>query len=121
MQPWFVDFAEAIADGDPFYLECESCDQVALPPRAVCPECGSRTLLERPLSDTAEVTSFTEIHTTIPAYVGEEPYTVVVATFDEGVRLTGQLRGTEEVSLGETVALGVEEREDRWLVTFSPT
>ncbi|ARS90996.1 Zn-ribbon domain-containing OB-fold protein [Natrarchaeobaculum aegyptiacum] len=121
MQQWFVDFAERIDDGDPTYLACEECGQAALPPRTVCPECSSRTLEERSLSETATVTASTKIFSSIPEYADETPYIVVIATFDEGVRLTGQLRGAEGIEPGETVTVGVEEREDGWLVTFSPT
>ena len=122
MQPWFIDFAEGIDDGEPVYLACEECGSAALPPRAVCPECGTRTLEERSLSETATVSASTTIFSSIPAYADETPYTVVIATFEEGVRLTGQLRGADEVELEETVAVGVEQRgDDEWLVTFSPT
>ena len=122
MQPWFIDFAEGIDDGDPVYLTCEECGSTALPPRTVCPECGTRTLEERSLSETASVTASTTIFSSIPAYAEETPYTVVIATFEEGVRLTGQLRGADEVELDETVTVGVEQRgDDEWLVTFSPT
>ncbi len=121
MQEWFIDFAETIADGAPFYLECEDCGQPALPPRSICPECGTRTLLEKPLSETATVSSYTSITSTIPTFSDDVPYTVVLATFDEGVRLTGQLRGAEEIERGDAVELGVEERADGyWLVTFTP-
>ncbi|AFZ71680.1 Zn-ribbon domain-containing OB-fold protein [Natronobacterium gregoryi] len=123
MQPWFVDFAEGIDDGEPIYLACEECGEVALPPRIVCPECGTQTFEERRLSETATVSATTTIFSSIPEYADETPYTVVVATFDEGVRLTGQLRGAngDEIDRGETVEVGAEEREDRWLVSFSPT
>lgn len=121
MQPWFVDFAEGIADGNPIHLACEDCEQVALPPRSVCPECGARTLGERSLSETATVSAATTIFSTIPAFADETPYTVVVTTFDEGVRLTGQLRDADEVEPGERVTVDAERRgEDEWLVTFSP-
>ncbi len=122
MQPWFIEFAEAIDDGEPIYLACEECGQVGLPPRTVCPECGTRTLEQRSLSETATVTSSTRIFSSIPEFAEETPYTVAIATFDEGVRLTGQLRDADEVALGETVTVDAEERgEDEWLVTFSPT
>ena len=122
MQPWFVDFAEGIDDGAPVYLACENCDEVARPPRSVCPDCGTRSFEERPLSETATVSATTTIFSSIPAFADETPYTIDVATFDEGVRLTGQLRGADEVERGETVAVGAEQRgEDGWLVTFAPT
>ena len=122
MQPWFVDFAERLAEDDPIYLACEDCDQVALPPRAICPACGTRTLEEQPLSETATVTAATRIFSTIPDFTADAPYTVVIATFDEGVRLTGQLREANEIERGETVTVDAEQRgEDEWLITFAPT
>ena len=122
MQQWFVDFAERIADGDPVYLACEECGQVALPPRTVCPDCSSRSLEERSLSETATVTAATTIFSSTPRYADETPYTIVVATFEEGVRLTGQLRGDEEVERGDEVLLDAESDGDgHWLVTFTPT
>ena len=121
MQPWFVDFAEGIDDESPIYLACEDCDEVALPPRAVCPECGTRTFEERSLSTTATVAAATQIFSSIPEFADETPYTVVLADFEEGLRLTGQLRGADEVNVGESVAVGAERRgEDAWIVTFSP-
>lgn len=121
MQPWFSAFAERIDDGDPYYLACPACDASALPPRTVCPDCGTRSLTERSLSDSATVTAATRIHSTIPAFAGETPYTVVIARFDEGVQLTGQLRDAADVSRGEAVTLGAERHgEEDWLVTFSP-
>ena len=122
MQPWFVDFAEGIDDGDPIYLACAECGSAALPPRTVCPECGTRTLEERSLAETATVTASTTIFSSIPEFADETPYTVVIAAFDEGVQLTGQLRETDSIEPGETVTVDVEERgDDEWLITFSPT
>lgn len=119
MQPWFLAFAETIADGEPFYLACVDCEFVGLPPRTVCPECGTQTLEQQPLSGPAEVVSYTEIHSTIPDFADETPYEVVLATFEPGVRLTGQLRG-DSVSVGDQVTLDAEERGDGWLLTFTP-
>ncbi len=121
MQEWFVDVAEHIADGDPIYLACEECGQVALPPRTVCPDCAGRSLEQRPLSETATVTAETTIFSSTPRYAEETPYTIVIATFEEGVRLTGQLRGAETVERGEEVRLGVESDGDHWLITFTPS
>jgi len=122
VQPWFVEFAEGINDGEPIYLACEECGQGALPPRTVCPECGTRTLEERSLSETATVTSSTQVFSSIPKFAEETPYTVVIATFDEGVQLTGQFRDAETIALGEAVTVDAEEHgEEEWLVTFLPT
>lgn len=121
MQPWFIDFAEAIDDGEPVYRHCESCGEAMLPPREVCPACGSSEIVDRELSSSATVASYTEITTTIPAFEDETPYTVVLADVEDGVRLTGQLRDADGIAVGDEVTLGVEARgEDRWLVTFRP-
>lgn len=122
MQPWFVDYATRIADGDPFYLACPDCEATSLPPRAVCPNCGTLSLEERPLDPNATVVAATTINSTIPAYADETPYEVVIAAFEEGVKLTGQVRDGSDVEPGEGVRLGATERgEDQWLLTFSPT
>ena len=120
MQQWFTDFAGRIADGEPTYRACEECGETALPPRTVCPECGTRTLEERSLSETATVSASTTIFSSIPKYADETPYTIVVATFEEGVRLTGQLREADDIDRGEAVTVGAEERDHGWLVTFTP-
>ncbi len=121
--PWYQAFAQQINDGTPTYRRCESCDAVCLPPRTTCPACAEPALVDESLSETATVVSFTEIHVTIPQFSDEAPYTVVVTAFEEGVRLTGQLRsdGETDIKQGEQVQLGVEQHtDDDWVVTFTP-
>ncbi|MDY6764973.1 MAG: OB-fold domain-containing protein [Halobacteria archaeon] len=113
-------FLDTIEDGKPIYLECQECGYRGLPPRQVCPDCGSRDLRRKDLSLEAEVVSFTEIHIPTPMFEGEAPFTVVIAEFPEGVRLTGQLRGTDNVEEGDRVRVGVEDHDDHRLVTFTP-
>ncbi|MFB6108382.1 MAG: Zn-ribbon domain-containing OB-fold protein [Haloplanus sp.] len=121
MPAWYTALVDAVEAGEQSYLECESCGTVALRPRTLCPACGASSLTERPLSATATVASFTEIHVTTPKFDGKTPYTVVVATFEEGVQLTGQLRGSEGVAIGDAVVLGTEELEDEsTILTFEP-
>lgn len=118
---WFQEFAGSIEAGAPTYRVCDNCDAVGLSPRTTCHSCGHRTLSDATLSGTASVVAATEIGVTTPKFSGETPYTVLIAEFDEGVRLTGQLRDGTAVERGETVELGVERRgDDDWLVTFSP-
>ena len=120
MSEWYRDFAAGIDAGQPTYHECTECETVGLPPRTTCPTCGHPEMTDRVLSDTAQVVSFTEIQATIPRFSGQTPYTVVIAEFDEGVRLTGQLRG-EDVERGAVVRPGVENLDDdEPLITFQP-
>ncbi len=117
MPSWFNELLDAVEAGDAFYLSCADCGASSLPPRDVCPECGSLELSEQELSTTATVETYTPIHVTIPAFSGETPYTVVVAGFDEGVRLTGQFVG-DEVEMGDEVRLGVGEHDEGRYLTF---
>ncbi len=118
---WFQEFAERIDEGEPTYRRCDECDAVGLPPRQTCRECGNGELSDAELPEKARVVAATEIGTTIPRFSGEAPYTVLIAEFDVGVRLTGQLRGSESIERGEMVELGVENRDTNdWLVTFTP-
>ncbi len=118
---WYLEFVEAIDGESPTYRRCESCGAVGLPPRRICPECHAESMAEATLSTEATVVASAEVAVTIPKFSGETPYTVVIAEFEEGVRLTGQLRGSEEIDRGTSVELGVEKRdEEGWVVTFSP-
>lgn len=122
MQPWFDSFASAIADGEPRYRLCTECETPALPPRQLCPECHTPTLESATLSPDASVVSFTKITSTIPQFLDETPYTIVLASFDEGVRLTGWWQGNSYPALGDTVQLDAVETDDNgWLLTFEPT
>jgi uncharacterized OB-fold protein len=121
MPEWYEAFVDTVEAGEQYYLVCDVCGATGLPPRILCPACGHQSLSERPLSETATVASFTDIHVTTPKFHGTTPYTVVLAAFDEGVRLTGQLRGDESVAVGDTVALGTEVLEDgSTILTFEP-
>lgn len=120
---WFGRFADAVAAGEGECLVCEACGETALPPREACPACGEAALAGAPLPDRWTVLSFTEISVTIPKFHGETPYTVVLAGADEGVALTGQLRGASaaDVALGDEVVLGVEDRDGQVpVLTFEP-
>jgi len=121
MPAWHAALTAAAAAGDPYYLQCTACGTATLPPRGHCPNCGATTLRIRPLSATGTVASFTEIHISTPRFADATPYTVVVADFDEGIRLTGQLRGTDAVEVGDRVAIGADEADDgERFLTFEP-
>lgn len=121
MPAWYDDLVAAAESGEPRYLVCDDCDESMLPPRRRCPTCGSTSLTARRLPTKGRVVSYSEIHVTIPALHGSTPYTVVLAEFKEGVRLTGQLTGDDAIDLGDTVTIGSASRDDgRPMLTFSP-
>ena len=123
MPAWFDTFTETIASGEQRYLSCEVCGDATLPPRQLCPSCGSTELTREPLSNRGEIVSFTEISVTIPKFHGEAPYTAVLAELDDEVTLTGQLREAtaDDIAIGDEVALDTETLNDGLaLITFRP-
>jgi len=116
----YDDFLDALADGDGYYLACGE-GHGSLPPRHVCPHCGSDDLTEAPLPETGTVDSRSTVHVATPSFVDDAPYVVAVVDFG-AVRLTGQVRGTDadSVAIGDEVTAGVGETATTGerLVTF---
>lgn len=98
-------WVEAVRDGDGYYLACEN-GHGSLPPRRVCPHCGSLELAEEPLPDRGEVETFTVTHVATPNFDEDTPYAVAIARFGD-VRVTGQVRDVpvEDVAVGEAVEI----------------
>lgn len=118
----YDDLLDAIAADDGYYLQCEN-GHGSLPPRRVCPHCGSDTLTKTGLPDTVTIETFTVVHVPTPGFGEDAPYVTAIADFGPG-RLTGIVRGIEpgEVSVGTSVRPVVERREttDERLVVFRP-
>lgn len=113
---------DAIEDGDGYYVECAN-GHGWLPPRRVCPDCGSRDLSEEPLPDSGEIVTHSTITVPTPQFESDAPYVTAIVDFGP-VSVTGLVRGVdpEEVSMGDVVGVEVGEREttgDR-AVVFRP-
>ncbi|EMA62869.1 Zn-ribbon domain-containing OB-fold protein [Halorubrum lipolyticum] len=120
----YDEWLDALADGEGYALACPD-GHGSLPPRRVCPECGSATLTEEPLAETGTVETYSVVHVAGPRFADDAPYVNAVADFGP-VRLTGVLRGVspdvDGVDVGDGVAVGVEERatDGEPLVVFRP-
>lgn len=104
----FDDLLDAIEDGEGYYLECAD-GHGWLPPRRICPECGSQDLEQQPLPEAGKVISFTEISVAAPSWTEDAPYITAVADFGP-VGITGLLRGADDPTVGMVVGLDVGER-----------
>ena len=104
----YDDLLDAIEAGEASYLECGN-GHGWLPPRRICPECGSRDLVEEPLPDVGELVSFTEVAVPAPAFSDDAPYLTALADFGP-VQVTGLLRGAEDPAVGDVVGIQVGER-----------
>lgn len=107
----YDEWIEAVREGEGYYIRCEN-DHGSLPPRRVCPHCGSMEIEETPLADTGELKTFTVTHVATPNFADDTPYAVGIARFGD-VRVTGQLRdvAVEDVEVGMEVAIDVAETE----------
>ena len=117
----YDDFLDALADGEPFYLESPS-GNGWLPPRRMDPETGEREFTEKPLPETGEILTSTITKVAEPSFAEDAPFVVAVAEFGP-VRLTGQVRGIdhEDVEIGQAVTASVGESESgERLVVFEP-
>jgi hypothetical protein len=104
----YDEFFEALAAGEGYYLECGN-GHGHLPPRRVCPDCGSREFAETPLPSAGEVVTYTTTHVASPNFDADAPYVVAVVDFGP-LRLTGQVRdlNPEDVAVGTVVEAGVD-------------
>jgi uncharacterized OB-fold protein len=102
----FDEWLDAAEDGEGYYLECAN-GHGSLPPRRVCPDCGSTDLEERDLPETGEVQTFTVTHVPTPAFEEDAPYATAVVDFGP-VRLTGQVVGVEPEAVETGLAVELE-------------
>ena len=103
----YDDLLDAIAEGQPYYLECPE-GHGSFPPRQVCPYCGAAELAETPLPETGQIEAHTVVHVPTPRFVDDAPYVTAVANFGP-VRLTGQVTGLspDEVENGQEIVVDV--------------
>ncbi|WP_066414644.1 Zn-ribbon domain-containing OB-fold protein [Halorubrum aethiopicum] len=114
----YDEWIDALAAGEGYALVCPE-GHGSLPPRRVCPECGSSPLSEEPLPAEGTVETYTVVHVPSPRFSDDAPYVTAVARFGP-VRLTGIVRGVgpdaddgdgDAIEVGTAVEAGVGERE----------
>lgn len=118
----YDDWLDAIAEDEAYYLACEN-GHGWLPPRSVCPDCGSRDLSEESLPDAGEIATHTTVFVATPQFEEDAPYVTAVVDFGS-VSVTGMVRDVEleDVAVGDVVGIDVGERattDDR-AVVFRP-
>ena len=118
----FDEWLDALESGDAFYLECAN-GHGELPPRRVCPECGSTDLREKSLPVSGEIETFTVTHVPTPSFAEDAPYATAIANFGP-VRITGQVvdLDVEAVETGLPVEpiVHVSETTGERLIGFRP-
>ena len=110
----YAEWLDALADGDGFAVVCPE-GHGSLPPRRVCPECGSPELSREPLDETGTVETYSVVHVPSPRFADDAPYATAVVDFGP-TRLTGVVRDGDAV----TVDIGERATDGERLVAFRP-
>jgi len=107
----YDDWLDSIEDGEGYYVECAE-GHGWLPPRQVCPTCGSRDLNEEPLPDSGAVATHTTITVPTPQFEDDAPYVTAIVDFGP-VSITGLVRGVDpaDVAIDDVLGIEVGERE----------
>ncbi len=97
-------FWEGAARGELLVQACDACGRRRIPPRPMCPACGSVARRWERLSGRGSIWSFVVAHPPLlPAYAALAPYNVIVVQLDEdpALRLVGNLIARPDGPIGE--------------------
>ena len=118
----FDDWLDAAETGNAYYLECPD-GHGSLPPRRVCPDCGSTDLEEEAIPEGGEIETYTITHVPTPAFEQDAPYATAIAAFGP-VCVTGQVVGVDpeavETGLAVDLAVTVSETTGERVIGFRP-
>jgi uncharacterized OB-fold protein len=87
------EFFDGVRAGRLVVQRCAGCGALAVPPKAVCPECEGESWSHAALGGDGEVASYTVIRVAPARLAAEAPYVVTVTRMAEGVSLLGRLTG----------------------------
>lgn len=75
---------------------CTACSEFFFYPRVLCPGCGSRAIVWRPVSGRGRLHAFCiHHHSPLPAYREKVPFVTALVELDEGPRMMSLLVGVE--------------------------
>jgi len=87
------EFFAGVREGRLVVQRCERCGALAMPPKAICPECEGTRWGRVTLGGDGEVASYTVIRVAPARLTVEAPYVIAVVRMAEGVSLLGRLLG----------------------------
>jgi uncharacterized OB-fold protein len=115
-------FFEQAREGALTAIRCLACGALAVPPKALCPECGARRWEPVPLSGEGTIASYTIIRVAPRGHADDAPYAIAAVRLREGVSLLGRV---VDVPL-DSLAVGMPVRfrpivvKDRPAIGFGP-
>lgn len=87
------EFFDGVREGRLVVQRCAGCGTLAVPPKAVCPDCEAESWSRTALGGDGEVASYTVVRVAPARLAAEAPYAVIVVRMAEGVSLLGRLNG----------------------------
>lgn len=86
-------------------LKCNSCDEIYIPPKYICPCCGNQGLKEVGLNGTGKVFSFTTIRVPSLGFEDQGSYDIALIKLEEGINITARLvrEKDKDIKIGERV------------------
>jgi uncharacterized OB-fold protein len=85
--------------------ECDECATLTFPASRLCPQCQSRSIVPRMLSETGSIYSFTVVRARPPEYEGPVPFGLGLVDFPDGIRVFGVILADdlEQLTIGASV------------------
>lgn len=103
-------------------IRCIECGQKIIPPRPICPKCGSTRFEWIEFGKEGKLTSFTETHVTGAKWVKEAPILIGIVELEEGEQVTARLYNVklEDLRIGMALEATFVEKEDGIELGFQP-
>lgn len=100
--------------------KCMFCKEIYLPPRPICPKCGSVDMIEQNYTGKGTVVTKSIIYVALSSFNDICPYTVGIVKLDEGVSISGILieENNEEIDIGSEVQAVFLKGDERTVLAF---
>jgi uncharacterized OB-fold protein len=87
----FKDYSKALIKGKLLGLRCKSCNEITVPPKMTCQECGDTDLETVELSKKGKIVTYTTVYVGPEGRQNETPYIIALVKLDEGPWIMGNL------------------------------
>jgi uncharacterized OB-fold protein len=99
---------------------CQQCDWRGLSLTRICPKCRSTRISPGKFKGSGRIVAFTKIRYPPADFQGKEPYTVVLAELDEGIRLMARLDGHHpNARIGDRIEVWNTETDSRKITALA--
>ena len=113
-------FNEGINNSKLIGTRCEDCGYLMLPPRPLCPECGSTSITSEDFNGEGIVKAQTTETVPLSRFKERCPITVGIIELDEGPMISGIIIEEDKVEVGTRVKAIYIEEGDNKILGFKP-